>query len=412
MASLAQGLSGPGNLDRRLMLWLGGAVLLMIVLVSVFAPVHARDDPRPSIDNAAPGGAKAAFLVLQALHRPAERWDRPMDDLAGVDAPHTTLVLAAPMYTALEKDRIAAALKSFLERGGRVLTTGGTGALLLPGGSAKGVFRLQSLCYTAPEGPGTLARTGPVEMNDLGGWAGDPALSFAEHRCGTDAVVIRVPVGKGEAVWWSSPSALTNAELHRDSDLQLLVLSLGEGRRVLFDESLQQTVRSYWSAARGLPLWWMLAQAGLLFGLLVFSFSRRRGPVRLPTGVPRSSPLEFAVSMGDLYEKAGATGAATEAARRRLLRTLVRDAGLPQAVVAAGPTAIAAALQGRFGGSWTTLAEHLQKAAGAADTNLKTGSALKLAQALYADTERVRAAAGTSGIPQTVPEQDTVGAAP
>ena len=149
-----------------------------------------------------------------------------------------------------------------------------------------------------------------------------------EQRCGPDAVVVRMPVGKGEAIWWSSASPLTNAELHNDADLKLLLASLGEGRRVLFDESLQQTTRTQWSAARGLPLWWLLAQCGVVFGLLVFSFSRRRGPMRLPVGVPRSSPLEFAVSMGDLYEKAGATGAATEAARRRLERVLVREAGL------------------------------------------------------------------------------------
>ena len=71
--------------------------------------------------------------------------------------------------------------------------------------------------------------------------------------------------------------------------------------------------------------------------------------------------------MGDLYEKAGATGAATEAARRRLHRVLVREAGLAQSTVAAGPEAIVLALQARFGGVWSSVGEHLREAAVAAD---------------------------------------------
>ena len=47
--------------------------------------------------------------------RPVARWDQPLDDLAGVDAAHTTLLLAEPAYTALEKDRLSAAVKQLSE---------------------------------------------------------------------------------------------------------------------------------------------------------------------------------------------------------------------------------------------------------------------------------------------------------
>ncbi len=391
MAATAAAGSAP-NLDKRLMLWLGGVVLLLIVAVSVIAPATANNDPRPSSYNTAPGGAKAAFLMLQSMGRPVGRWDQPLDELASIDATHTTLLLAAPAYTALEKDRLAAAVKGFLERGGRVVTTGSQGALLLPGGAVKGSRRLSDLCYTRPEGPGALARAGEVEMRDVVRWDDEGPHVFVEQRCGPDAVVVRVPYGRGEAIWWSSASPVTNGEMHNDADLKLLLASLGNDRRVLFDESLQQTTRTQWSATRGLPLWWLLAQSAAVFGLLVFSFSRRRGPIRLPAGVPRSSPVEFAVSMGDLYEKAGATGAATEAARRRLERVLVRDAGLGQRIVSAGPEAIVEALQTRFGGSWQSLGDHLREASLAADANLRTSSALHLVRALGEDAERVRRA--------------------
>ena len=49
----------------------------------------------------------------------------------------TTLVLAAPEYDATEQKALAAEVKRFLERGGRVLATGPSGALLLPDGEVK-----------------------------------------------------------------------------------------------------------------------------------------------------------------------------------------------------------------------------------------------------------------------------------
>ncbi len=399
--------AGAGNRDRNLLLGLCAAVLLLIVAVSIIAPSTANNDPRPSSYNSGPSGAKAAYLLLESLGRPVARWDRPLDDLSGVDAAHTTLLLAQPMYSALEKDRLAAAVKGFLERGGRLLTTGAEGALLIPGGSVQSSRRFGALCYTNPEGPGPLAKAGEVEMQDAVRWAKEGPAVRVEQRCGPDAVAVRVPVGRGEAVWWSSPAPLTNAELKNDADLRLFLASLGisagpDGagpRTVLFDESLQQAVRSKWTATRGLPLWSLLTQAALVFGLLVFSFSRRRGPVRLPVSVPRSSPVEFAVSMGDLYEKAGATGAATEAARRRLQRALVREGGLAQGTVAHGPEAIVRSLEERFGGVWTSVGEHLREAALAADVNPKPGSALALVRALGEDAARVERAARPARVP-------------
>ncbi len=382
-----------GQADRRLLLSLGGLVLLLIAVVGVLAPATADNDPRPSTYNSAPRGTKAAYLMLESLGRPVARWEQPLAELGQVDAAHTTLVLPAPLYSALEKDRLAGAVKSFLEQGGRLVTTGAEGALLIPGGGVQSGRRLGALCYTRPEGPGPLALAGEVEIEDAARWADEGAAVRVEQRCGPDAVAVRVPVGRGEAIWWSAPGPMTNAELRNDGDLKLLLASLATGRRVLFDESLLQPVRSKWSAAAGLPLRSLLLQAALVFGLLVFSFSRRHGPVRLPVTVPRSSPVEFAVSMGDLYERAGATGAATEAARRRLSRTLVRDGGLAQRTVEEGPEAIATALAGRFGGDWTALGEHLREAAAAADVHPKASGALALVRALGADAERVRRAA-------------------
>ncbi len=378
--------------DRKIVLWMGAVILLLIIVVSVLAPNTADDDGQPTTYNNGPQGAKAAFLMLQAIGRTTSRWQRPTGDLGQVDALHTTLVLAAPAYTPTDQEAIAGAVKQFLERGGRVLTTGPSGALLLPGGKVEPpTFFMTEMCHTYP-GDGPLAAAGRVAMVDRGAWAGKQKVEIA-HRCGQDAVVVRMPVGRGEAVWWSSAVPLTNAEVKTDADLRLLLLSLGDGRAILWDESLHETVPGLWDAARGLPIWWLIAQVALVAALLVLSFSRRNGPLRTPVAVPRSSPVEFASSMGDLYEKARATTAATDAARRRLLRAIVRDAGVPQGIVEEGPKAVVSALSERLGGDWTTVGLHLEKANDAARESPTYREALAISRALSEDAERIRAAA-------------------
>jgi hypothetical protein len=135
-----------------------------------------------------------------------------------------------------------------------------------------------------------------------------------------------------------------------------------------------------------------MVQVILLAVLLVLSFSRRNGPLRAPLMRPRSSPIEFADSMGDLYEKARATGAATEAARRRLVRVIVREAGVPVTTVEGGPHAIVMALTERMGGDWSAVGEHVQHANEAAHEDPTPRGALALARALSEDAERIRTA--------------------
>ena len=89
--------------------------------------------------------------------------------------------------------------------------------------------------------------------------------------------------------------------------------------------------------------------------------------------------------MGQLYRKGGATQAATESARRRLLRFLRDRCGLPREIVLADAAGIAAALNSRFPGDWSKLAEHLNQAADARYQSLAPRSALALVKALDHD---------------------------
>jgi hypothetical protein len=378
-----------------MLLILCGVMVVLIAGVSVLAPQSAEDDPRPTTTNSGPQGAKVAYLTLEALGRNTSEWNHSLvelnEELSDAQVERATLILAAPEYDATEEKALAAEVQRFLERGGRVLATGPSGALLLPGGEVKAPGLLSGgLCHTTPEGPGALARAGSVEMVEGMRWASEGPRYRVEQRCGSDAVVVRYAVKQGEAIWWGSAGPLENAELKNDADLRLLLATIGDGRDVIFDESLHGATKTVWDAAKGLPLRWLALQAALLFVLLVVSFSRRRGPVRSPVVLPRSSPVEFATSMGDLYEKAAATSAATEAAKRRLLRVLTREAGIPQGTVEEGPEAIAEALQERLGGDWSRVRDHLRETKIAQHEAITQPSALALVRALSEDAKRVK----------------------
>ena len=66
--------------------------------------------------------------------------------------------------------------------------------------------------------------------------------------------------------------------------------------------------------------------------------------------------------MGHLYQKAGATGVATEGARRRLVRFLQERCGVPAQVLGGAPEAMVEAVQARMGGEWRGMGEHLRQA--------------------------------------------------
>ena len=74
---------------------------------------------------------------------------------------------------------------------------------------------------------------------------------------------------------------------------------------------------------------WML-RAGLfaIALLILFSFSRRRGPVRdLPAPV-RATPVEFLEALGSLYAEANASSTAVELAYERFRRKMGDLCGL------------------------------------------------------------------------------------
>jgi hypothetical protein len=387
--------------DQRFVLAVFGAILVVIVTFSVFAPANDDTDFSPTTYNSGSAGTKAVYLLLGELGYGAHRWEAPPDDLKNVDAAKSTLVLAEPNFPTEGSKEVQADVADFLSRGGHVLATGREGAYFLPGAKtdAPGGF-YQRLCFSTPEGQGPLARAGKVSLGNGVRWTALGPEFRVSQLCGNNAVVVSYKYGAGEAIWWSSPLPMTNRGLKEDSSLKLVLASVGgPDRTVLFDEYFHGERASLWDTAKGLPLRQIAWQCAVVAVLLVFSFGRRNGPLRSPVRLPRNSPLEFAESMGRLYGKAGATQAAVDGARRRLLKFLEEQCGIPREVLRSNPGAIVEAVEERLGGRWATLGEHLTQASEAEDHAVTLTSTLELVKALDRDqrdlAERIRS--GFSG---------------
>lgn len=381
----------PANRERNLVLIFCAAVLLVIAAASFLSPPNDDSDKSPTTYNSGTAGIKAAYLLLSQLGYSTARWEQPPSALANVDAPNTTVIFAEPDVPTEQNQAIRADIAAFLNRGGHVLVTGADAASLLPDASTSQPSQpFGKLCLTEPEGRGPLARAGHVPIPDQARWTEITPTVHVQQWCGADAVVVSYKVGAGSIVWWSSAQPLTNLGLKNDESLKLLLASIDSGSTqshptVLFDEYFHGITSSLSDYTHGLPLSQIVWQMAAVALLLVLSFGRRNGPIRLPMRLPRTSPIEFAESMGDLYRKAGATQAATEAASRRLLRFLVDRCGLPRSVAQSGADTIAETLTLRYSGDWTSLAQHLTQATEAQHAALTPRSALALVKALDED---------------------------
>lgn len=380
--------------DWRFLLGFTAVVLALIVVTGILAPEREDRNPVPTTWNSGAGGAKAAWLLLAQLGYQEIRWERPESELASVDAAHATLILAepSPSFAAFtDKDR-KQPFVDFLRRGGHIVATGSLSALLLPDAAVAPSDRLYNeLCFTTPDGPGSLARAGEVEMATPVRWnRNDPSVRV-EQLCGNDPVVVSYAVGKGQVIWWASATPLTNQGLHNSGNLRLLLASLGAKDRTLyFDEYLHGINMSPWTVTGGTPLTGIFIQTACIAALLLFSFARGSGPRRALVQPPRASPLEFIESMGALYAKAGAASVAVAAAQRRFSDFLAAQAGIPAETLRSGPAGIAAAVRNRFGCDTSALAKDLEAAQQALYEPPTSATALVLVRRLDRHTATLR----------------------
>jgi Domain of unknown function (DUF4350) len=383
--------------DRRLLLWCVGIALSLAVLIGFLLPNGNGDDnPLPSSYLAGQHGARAAYETLLAANYPIERWERPLAELAATAGPETVVIFAEPFSR--ETDDIKA-VRQIVERGGRVLSTGFWGGFILPGGMVDTPKEFSfAACQLEPEGFDTLANSGEVWMVPQASWqVGNPAHR-TQYDCAGQPAVVEYEYGKGHVMWWASATPLENGPLSRSNNLDLLLNSIGprEGHRFYWDESLHGDVRSDWSYASGPARNLLVIGLPLLGMLIVFSFSRRSGPMRDLAETPRAAPIEFLEALGSLYRNAGASSTAITVALERFRRQALRLCGLRQGTM--GAAELAAAIRRRFPNADPALEADLIASEEATwSESLDPSEALKLVQALHMHQKKLAEAAKRGG---------------
>jgi hypothetical protein len=326
--------------DKKI-IWIAGAILLVLTIASVLTAPSAEQEssPVPSSYRSTPSGARAAYLLLEALGERVERLEEPPLHLRGV-APHTTLIIADPTIMPSRAERRG--LRQFVTDGGRVLFCGSKLRDFFPG--------LQLTSFEA----------GPQHRN----------------------VGVQV-IGAGEIVWWASAAPLTNIELQKDGNLALFLNSIDLRTRqvVYWDEYFHGERGSLWDYVTGVPA---IRCSALPLALLVIAamitFSRRRGPLIAPARVSRLSPLEFVDSLGNLYQKAKAAPLVVEITARELRLQLIRKLALPAEI---SDAALAREAAARLGWNEQETGNVLSRAGeAAAARSLPVTPALELVQAV------------------------------
>ncbi len=386
--------------DRKLLLWCVGIALALAVATGFLMPNgNDNNNPLPSTYLAGQHGARAAYETLLRSNYQIERWERPLSELAATAGPETVVIFAQPFSR--EPDDIKA-VRKIVERGGRVLSTGYMGGYILPGEASDmpGEFHFAA-CKLEPEGLDALAGAGEVWMVPQATWdEGNPAQRV-EYSCANHPAVVEYDWGKGHIVWWASSTPLENGSLSRAHNLDLLLASLGPraGHRFYWDESLHGEIRSSMDYVFG-PSWtllWILLPIVAVVALLViFSFSRRSGPVRDLPPPARATPIEFLEALGSLYRKAGAASTAVAVAWERFRRHSLRLCGHGASKM--GAEELAAVIRRRFPRADASLEADLAACEEAAwGETVDPRQALKLIQSLHGHYEKLKDAARPDG---------------
>jgi hypothetical protein len=379
--------------DRKLLLICLGAVAVLAVGTALFARNQNRDDnPLPSSYLTGRHGAQAAYNLLEENGYTVERWEQPLGELANQADSGTVVIMAEPVLTSSGDFK---AVDEIVQRGGRVLVTGIAGGALAPGESVEPPTQLEmAACELKPQGLDRLADSGAVWMVPSASWRLTSPRFRVEYTCGGTPAAVEYDEGAGHVVWWASSTPLENGSIARGGDMNFFLNSLGarEGHHFYWDESLHGDVQSEWFYARCAALNLLIAGLCGLTLLVLFSFSRRSGPLRALPAAPRANPVEFVEALGSLYSRAHASATAVSLAYDRFRVRIGGLCGFRGLQMSADE--LGAALRRRFPQASPALEADLKKGEqGAADESLSPRQALVVVQALNRQMEALEEAA-------------------
>ena len=209
----------PG--DTKLLWAAAGVGAVLIGATAFLSPAVQRgDSPIPSTYSSDPDGALAAYLLLSDLNIPVRRSEQAPDSLR--DAPaNAVFILAEPSELAKPEERQE--LLEFVRRGGRILFCGSGLQWFLPLPETKNVITGIWKSYKAefPSGLSRGAETVIMRAKTSGNFSRPESLRLYGQQ--DEPVVVVSQVGKGEVLWWSGATPLTNVGISQVDNLRLFL---------------------------------------------------------------------------------------------------------------------------------------------------------------------------------------------
>jgi Domain of unknown function (DUF4350) len=351
--------------DRKLLL-IAGAVMLVLAaaLAVVSPPPPEQGNAAPSIYSDASGGAHAAFLLLQELHRSVRAWERPPTELPQ-DSEDSILILANPQESPSNAEK--AALLQFVKSGGRIIFTGPRVSDFLPNATTSDAPLTRPWTTYQANLPSSYTRhAAKISLQPQSDWEGNNPSAFALYGDPDSPAVVTWKVGDGEILWWAGPTPLTNQGITQEGNLNFLLDAVsdplseaGEQPDIYWDEYFHGQRATLWAYFQKTPVPWGLFQFAVIGLAFLFTFSRRSGPVMLPPVATRLAPLEFVDTLGGLYHRAHAEPDVVAAVYQRVRGSLTRHLHLPTMIP---DVLLDEAVRGRLGLKDSTFLETLQRA--------------------------------------------------
>ncbi len=373
--------------DRRLLIW--AALLLLPVIVALaFLSQEEEESSVPSTYSAQSRGAKAAYLLLEDLGYKVERWEQSPTELPAEPA-NTVLVLAGPFRFPTPEQKNA--LQLYLSRGGKILAAGAYAWVFLP--QAEIDFEplpAPNWKEYQPQLLTPVTRGGAIQMSPGAYWKDSSTAVLVHYADEKRPIVVSYKVGNGEVIWWGASTPLTNAAINKSGNLALLLNSLGPASdvHVLWDEYFHGYQSSFSGYFFEKPVIYSVLQCLLIFAALLFTFSRRSGPIHPLPEPSRLSPLEFVHTLGRLYHRAHAAHSALAVPYARFRAMATRQLGISPDVPA---PELARALKARLRSSDHTLDQLLEQVENALRSpELSEKWALELAQQLAHRTQDLK----------------------
>jgi hypothetical protein len=324
--------SGLSSTDRKLLWGAAAVALLLLVCMAAFSPsATGQGSAVPSSYDSTSGGALAAYSLLMDLHYPVRRWEESPTNLRAPGA-RSILILADPTDPPTSQEREA--LLSYVQSGGRVLFSGVSVGQFFTDASSLSPNLTPGWKEFHANFPSSVSRAADkIVMRPLAFWGLLAESQLQLFGSPGAPVVVAWKMGQGEILWWAGATPLTNAGISQAGNVRLFLNSIdsagmNQSSIIYWDEYFHGARGTLWGYVQKTPLPWGCVQLAIFVSALLFTFSRRSGPIFTPAPVSRLSPLEFVETMGGLYQRSGAASLPIAVSYKTLRRELTRRLGL------------------------------------------------------------------------------------